>query len=603
MAEQKNSAEGVRWNLKDIYKDIKDPQVDKDIAESMRRAQAFEKAYRGKLANGMKPGELLAAVKELESVYELITKPAWFASLLFAGDTSKGEHGAFLAKTREKYTDVRTHLLFFELEWCAFDDAKAKKLMDDPELKPYKNYLKASRRFKPHLLTEGEEKIMDAKRNTGRAAFVRYFDETLGTLKYKITYKGETTEVSLEEALSNLYNPDRELRMAAHRGITETLKANVRMFAYIFNIVAQDHGMDDGFRKYPDMMSKQNLDNQVDDAVVNNLIEAVSRHRAMVARYYKLKKQILRMDRLYDYDRYCPIGLELPKCTYEEGKRMTLDAYGKFSPEMRQVAEMFFDKSWIDAEIRPGKEGGAFCSSAVTYLHPYVLLNWTETVRDAMTMAHELGHGIHGYVARKQGFLQADTPLTAAETASVFGEMVLFEDILAKEKDPKAKLGMVCGKIEDSFATVFRQIMMVRFERRFHEHRRSKGELTPEEFCKYWKEENEWMFGDSVTMTEDYAWWWTYIIHFIHYNFYTYAYSFGNLLVLALYDRYKKEGPGFARKYSAMLEAGGSLPTAELVKICGLDITDPKFWDGGLRQMEEMVAEAEKLAKEAGLAK
>jgi oligoendopeptidase F len=228
-------------------------------------------------------------------------------------------------------------------------------------------------------------------------------------------------------------------------------------------------------------------------------------------------------------------------------------------------------------------------------------LNWTDTVRDAMTMAHELGHGIHGYVARKQGYLQADTPLTAAETASVFGEMVLFEDILAKEKDPKAKLGLVCGKIEDSFATVFRQIMMVRFERRFHEHRRQKGELTPEEFNRYWTEENVWMFGDSVEMTEEYSWWWTYVIHFIHYNFYTYAYSFGNLLVLALYDKYKKEGPAFAEKYLKMLEMGGALPTADLVKICGLDIADPKFWEGGLKQMEEMVAEAERLAKDAGL--
>ena len=603
MSEQKNSAEGVRWNLNDIYKGLEDPMIDKDIAESMRRAEAFEKANRGKLAKGMKPADLLEAVKEYETIYEMITKPAWYAGLLFAGDTNKMEHGAFLAKTREKMTDVRKHLLFFELEWCALDDAKAKKLIDAPELKHYSNFLKSARRFKPYLLSEAEEKIMDAKRNTGRAAFVRYFDETLGSLKYPVTHNGKTEEMSLEEALSNLYSPDRSLRIAAHKGITQTLKANIRMFSYVFNIVAADHHLDDGFRKYPDMMSKQNLDNQVDDAVVNSLIEAVGKHRAMVARYYMLKRQILKLDKLYDYDRYCPVGLELPKCTYAEGKKMTLDAYGKFSPKMREVSELFFDKNWIDAEIRPGKEGGAFCSSAVSYLHPYVLLNWTETARDAMTMAHELGHGIHGYVSRGQGFLQSDTPLTAAETASVFGEMVLFEDILSREKDPKAKLGLLCGKIEDSFATVFRQIMMVRFERRFHEYRRSKGELTPEEFCKYWTDENKWMFGDSVEMTDDYSWWWSYVIHFIHYNFYTYAYSFGNLLVLALYDRYKKEGPSFSGKFLAMLEAGGSLPTKDLVAKTGLDITDPKFWDGGLKQIEDMVAEAEKMAKAAGMAK
>ncbi|MFH0816749.1 MAG: M3 family oligoendopeptidase [Methanobacteriota archaeon] len=603
MADAKNSAEGVRWNLNDIYKGLGDPQIDKDIADAKRRAEAFEKAHRGKLAAGMSPADLLAAVKEYESIYETIMKPAWFSSLLFAGDTSKTEHGAFLAKAREKMTDVRKHLLFFELEWCALDDAKTKKLIDAPELRHYSNFLKSARRFKPHLLSEAEEKIMDAKRNTGRAAFVRYFDETLGSLKYPVTHNGKTEEMSLEEALSSLYSPDRELRIAAHKGVTETLKANVKMFSFVFNIVAQDHGMDDGFRKYPDMMSKQNLDNQVDDAVVNSLIDAVGRHRAMVARYYKMKRQILGLDKLYDYDRYCPVGIDLPKCTYEEGKNMTLDAYGKFSPKMREVSELFFDKSWIDAEIRPGKEGGAFCSSAMTYLHPYVLLNWTETVRDAMTMAHELGHGIHAYVSRGNGFLQSDTPLTAAETASVFGEMVLFEDILSRENDPKAKLGLLCGKIEDSFATVFRQIMMVRFERRFHEHRRAKGELTVEEFNRYWTEENVWMFGDSVEMTEDYSWWWTYVIHFIHYNFYTYAYSFGNLLVLALYDRYKKEGPSFAGKFMAMLEAGGSLPTKDLVAKTGLNITDPKFWDGGLKQIEEMVAEAEKLAKAAGMAK
>jgi oligoendopeptidase F len=601
LPEQRNSAEGVRWNLRDYYDGPADPRIDRDIAEAKRRAEAFEKGFRGRLAKGVSPKEMLAAVKEYEGIMVIGGKLLNFAYLNWSSDTTKPESGALLAKARERFTDVRKNLIFVELEWCALPDAKAKKLIEAPELAGYRHFLEAERRWRPHRLSEGEEKLMEAKGNTGRAAFVRLFDETLGRSTYKVSHKGETREVNLEEALSALYEPDREFRKAAHRGVTEGLKANVKTVTYLFNVLAQDHAVDDEFRRYKDMMSERNLQNEVDEKVVKALIDAVDRRKAVVARYYALKRRLLKLDKLYDYDRYAPIGLELPKCAYEDGKRITLGSFAKFSPKMREVALKFFDGNWIDAEMRPGKENGAYAQSGTPGAHPYILLNWTETMRDTMTMAHELGHGVHQYLAAKQGYLQQDASLATAETASVFGEMLVFEDILSKESDPKVKLGLVCGKVEDTFATVFRQIMMTRFERRFHEARRTGGELTPEQFNKMWKEENEWMFGGSVEMTEDYTWWWSYVLHFVHYNFYTYAYSFGNLLVLALYDRYKKEGPGFVERYMAMLEAGGSLAPRELVATVGLDIADPKFWDGGLAQIEELVGEAERLAKDAGM--
>lgn len=598
MTEQKSSADGVRWDLTDLYQSIDDPKITSDIESIESRAKSFESKYRNVLKPGITPAQLHDAVAELESIYQDITKPYYFAHLTFAGDCTKPENGAFVQKMMETYTRIKQNLIFAELAWAQMPDDEAESLMNSPECQKYKHFLEVLRLRKPHQLSESEEKLWDALSNTGRSAFIRLFDETMGHLQVPVEIDDETKEPNLEAVLTMLRDPSREKRVLAHKAVTAALDEKMPLLTFIFNTLVQDHYTHDTFRKYPRPISSRNLDNEVDDETVDQLIEAIDRNIGMVSRYYKLKKKIMGLDELYDYDRHAPILPIEKKCTYEVGKKMSLEAYASFSPKSAEIAQMFFDNNWIDAELRPGKENGAFSAGVTADLHPYIMLNYTDNLSDAMTMAHELGHGIHQYLARKNGYLQMSTSLAMAETASVFGEMVLFHKLLEQEDDPKLRLALLCNKIEDMFATAFRQIMMTRFETRMHEHRRTKGELKPEELHAIWKEENEWMFGDSVVMTDEYSRWWSYILHFVHYPFYTYAYSFGELMVLSLYEEYRRTGDAFVEKYLDMLASGGSDYPKNLVARMGLDITHPDFWQRGLDLMSGMVAEAEKLANE-----
>ncbi|MEW5936281.1 MAG: M3 family oligoendopeptidase [Candidatus Thermoplasmatota archaeon] len=601
MIEKRSSADGVRWRLEDLFEGYDDPRLDAEMKGALADAQGFKARYKGRIIAGLSPEEMLGALQEYEDTYIRGYKPLIYAELLFASDTSRQEHGALLARAQEQFSELRKHLLFFELEWCALDDEKARRSIESDLLAHYRHYLEAERRFKPHKLSEPEEQMLEVMANTGKKAFVRLFDEVLNRTQYELRMEGKKKAVPLDAALALLYDPDRKKRRAAWKAVTKGMKENARSITYILNIIVQDHAMEDRLRKYPDMMSERNLTNEVEDEVVETLLRVVNSKMDLVARYYALKRRLLRLRVLYDYDRYAPVGITMPTCDYLASKRIVLDTYLAFSPKMHAVAAEFFEKHWIDAEIRPGKEGGAFSASTTPDLHPYIKLNHTDNIRDVMTMAHELGHGIHQYLARKQGFLQMHTSLTTAETASVFGEMLVFHKLLAEQMDPRVKLALLCSKIEDTFATVFRQVMMTQFERRVHEARRTKGEQGTEAINQMWKEENQRMFNGSVVMTEEYAWWWIYVLHFFHYHFYTYAYAFGELLVLALYAQYQKEGSGFVDKYIALLGAGGSASPKELVARLGLDISDPKFWEGGMDQIEQMVIEAERLAKENGM--
>lgn len=591
-----NSAAGVAWDLSDLYAAVNDPRITADLDVALKRAQAFEQTYRGKICK-LKESDaelLLSAIGELEALFEHMDKPAVYAMLLHSAKTDDPPRGALLSKTREDRTAINKHLIFFDLEWIQLADGPAQALLKNPKLARYRHYLDQKRAWKPHYLSEPEEKLLDEKAITGKAAFGRLFEETTASLTF--AFGQDKSPLSLQEILAKLYDPDRETRKAAAESISEGLQANARLLAFIFNTIVLDHQSDTSLRRFPSPMASRNLANEISDEVVDALMSAAQRHYGLVQRYYRLKGKLLCLDRLHDYDRYAPISGDLPGCDWPTARRIVEESYEAFSPRAGHIIREFFDKRWIDAELRPGKRGGAFSSSAVPSVHPYILLNFTERIRDVMTLAHELGHGLHQYLSRERGYLQCDTPLTTAEMASVFGEMLTFQRLLKIYTEPKQRLAMLCSKIEDAFATVFRQVVLTRFELDLHKARKEQGELAPDAINKLWRDANQAMFADVVELTPGYDWWWLYIGHFIRSPFYCYAYAFGELLVLALVQKYKEEGPAFVPKYLDLLAAGGSDAPHVLLAKLGVDVTDPAFWELGLKLLGDMVAEAEGLA-------
>ena len=507
-------------------------------------------------------------------------------------NTEDPGRGALLQRVTERSSRLGQKLVWLDLELAHAPDDVAAQWIAAPELARFRHWLEIVRLYRPYLLTEPEEKILAEKSVTGRSAWDRFFDETHSAARYELD--GE--EMSRDQILSKLYSPDRELRRRAAAKLTAGLQAMKRSTTYIFNTILADKASDDRLRKYPTWITSRNLSNEVDDATVQALVDAITSRYDIVARYYRLKARLLGLDELFDYDRYAPLPAADRFYPWDVARKIVLDAYGEFHPKMAEVAGWFFDKRWIDAPPRPGKYGGAFSHGVTPSVHPYVLLNYDAKPRDVMTLAHELGHGVHQKLAGVQGLLQADTPLTTAETASVFGEMLVFQSMMRAEPSPQVRLGMLTQKIEDSFATAFRQISMNRFEHAIHTARREEGELTSERFGELWLETQRAMFGDSVTLTENYGLWWSYIPHFIGTPGYVYAYAFGELLVLALYARYRQVGGGFAAAYLEMLSRGGSDWPHKIVAPLGVDLQDPSFWHGGLHILEDMVAEAEGLA-------
>ncbi|NLI75894.1 MAG: M3 family oligoendopeptidase [Candidatus Riflebacteria bacterium] len=592
------SAAGIRWNLGDYYKSPKDPAIERDLKQALEQALAFEKKYRGIFTK--KPpvsGKMLASLaKDYEAVCALRDRPHYYAHLLHAEDSQNPAYGSLLQQMQQRSTEISKHLIFVNLEWCAVDEKTAKKLLADPACARYRHYLEAARRYKPHQMTEPEEKIVDEMANTGSRAFSRLFDQMQGAGKFTVNLKGKDREMSKEVALNLLYDPDREVRKAAADGLTAGFEQMVKPLTFIFNTLVTEHATIDRLRSFPDPMASRNLGNEIDGRTVEALLETCDANYPLVARYYRLKAKLLGLKTLYDYDRYAPLAGGLPKCTWKEARALVSASYHSFSPLVGKIVDEFFQKDWIDAELRDGKRSGAFSCSGPVEVHPYILMNYTDSMRDVSTLAHELGHGVHQYLARKQGYLQCDTPLTVAETASVFGEMLTFHRLLDIQKDPKVKLALLCAKIEEAFATVFRQACMTRFEQQVHASLRKDGELPTEKINALWMEANKAMFGDSVKLTDGYAFWWSYIGHFIHSPFYCYAYSFGELLVLSLYSLYRSEGKAFVPKYVELLTAGGSESPETLVRRVGLDIAKKSFWKKGIDLIAEMVQEAEGLA-------
>jgi len=588
-------AAGVRWDLSHLYAGPDDPQIEKDLAGALAAANDFAARHRGRVAS-LGAAELARAVDELEAISEPAARVGAFAGLLFAADTQTPRNGALLQHVQERGTEIRNALVFFELEWLAVDAGRAEALLGDSALARRRHFLAAMRRYREYVLSEPEERVLAECHNTGSAAWSRLFDQIMTDLVFEVSIGGELRKLSEEETLALLYGADRETRRAAAAGLSAGLRANARVLGFIFNILVQDKAADDRRRRYPHAMAARHLANEAKRESVDALLEACVARYDLVTRYYRLKARLLGLPSLADYDRYAPLGGAEGQRSFAEAREIVTSAYRDFSPRMAEIAGRFFAERWIDAELRPGKRGGAFSASTVPAVHPYVLLNYTGNLRDVMTVAHELGHGVHQSLASAQGLFEQDTPLTTAETASVFGEMLVFRRLMREEKDPTVRLALLCGKLEDAFATVFRQVAMTRFEQALHGARRAEGELPLERVNELWMDANRPMFGDSVELSDDYAWWWLYIPHFVHSPFYCYAYAFGELLVLALLRRYDEEGPAFVPRYLALLEAGGSDAPERLLAAIGLDIADPGFWRGGLDLLEELLEQAEALA-------
>ena len=590
MTDTPTGAEDVRWDLTDLY--ASEAALDQDLAAAEAAAAELGDRYRGEVARLDAPA-LAAALSELADVHDRAGRAYTYAYLAWSTDTEDPARGALLQRVREAYTRIGQSLLFVDVEWAAVEPERARALIADEALAPYRHYLELKTEAREHVLTEPEEKILAEKAVTGWSAWNRFFDETLGAARF--TVQGEA--LPLQQATAKLHDADRSLRKHVHQSVTDGLGDLQRPLAYVFNTVLADKASSDRLRGYRSWISSRNESNEIDDASVDALVEAVTGRYDLVARFYRLKGRLLGLDEMMDYDRYAPTGETETFVTWDEARQSVTAAYGDFDAEMGAIVDRFFDELWIDAPPDAGKRGGAFSHGAVPSAHPYILMNYTGQLRDVQTLAHELGHGIHQYLAREQGVYHADTPLTTAETASVFGEMLTFQRMLAGLDSDSDRLALLVEKIDDTMATVFRQVTMNRFEAQIHAHRRERGELTPDDFADHWMSTQSAMYGDSVTLTEGYRRWWSYIPHFVHTPGYVYAYAFGELLVLALYQKYQSEGPGFARQYRDLLAAGGSDWPHVLVGRLGIDLKDPGFWDRGLDAIEVLVAEAEALAE------
>lgn len=591
--ETPTGAEDVRWNLADLYAD--DDALAADLEAAEAEAADLAGRYRGRIAE-LDASALAAMLAELADVHDRAGRAYTYAYLAWSTDTESAEAGARLQRVREGYTRIGQQLIFVDTEWAELEPDRAAALVEDPALAPYQHYLELKSEARDHVLSEPEEKILSEKAVTGWSAWNRFFDETLGAHRFEV--RGEA--LPLQQASAKLYDADRAVRKDAQQAITDGLAELQRPLTFVFNTVLADKASSDRLRGYDSWIASRNEANEIDAASVEALVEAVTGRYDLVARFYRLKRQLLGLDEMRDYDRYAPTGEATTFVPWEEARETVTAAYAGFDAQMGDVVARFFEDRWIDAPPEPGKRGGAFSHGAVPSAHPYILMNYTGRLRDVQTLAHELGHGVHQYLARDQGVFHADTPLTTAETASVFGEMLTFQRTLGALDSDRDRLALLVEKIDDTMATVFRQVTMNRFEAKIHHHRRERGELSPDAFADHWMSTQTAMYGDSVTLTENYRRWWSYIPHFVHTPGYVYAYAFGELLVLALYQKYQEEGAGFAPKYRQLLAAGGSDWPHVLVGRLGIDLEDAGFWDRGLDAVEVLVAEAEALAVRMG---
>jgi oligoendopeptidase F len=588
------AVEDVLWNLEELVDGGGADACERLLDEAHARAEDFAGRYAGRVAELDGPG-LAAAMDELGTISELAGRAGNYAHLRFAADTEDPANGALVARVNERSTAIETQLLFFDLEWAELDDEVADELLAADGLDLVRHHLRTVRRYRPHLLSEPEEKLMAEKSVTGRDAWSRLFSELTSALRVELP--GEDEAVPLETALARLHSNDRDVRRDAADAVTAALAPGLRTRAYVYNTLLQDKAADDRLRSYATWISSRNLANEASDESVQALLAVTEAAYDLPRRWYRLKARLLGLKRLADYDRAASVASDEHEIGWDEGRAIVLEAYHDFAPELGDLVEQFFDERWIDAPVRPGKRGGAFCAYTVPSVHPYVLLNWTSRRRDVMTLAHELGHGVHAALARPRGIFEQHTPLTVCETASVFGETLVFRRLIEAADSPASRLPLLAENIEDTIATVFRQTAMNRFEDAAHTARREEGELSVERFGDLWESTQADLLGDAVEITDGYRSWWSYVPHFIGTPGYVYAYAYGQLLALSVYGRYVEEGESFVPAYLELLSAGGSKSPEELAAIAGLDLSDPSFWERGLQLVRSELEEAEAAAE------
>lgn len=578
-----------KWNLNDLYPGKDAKEIQQDIKKTETLIKQFTKKYKGKLA-GLEGNILAGAIREYEVMDEILGRLMSYAYLLYAEKVTDQAHTGFYQDMSEKVNALSLPLLFFTLEINKIDEKELKKKLKDKALAHYAPWLRDVRIFRPYQLDDKVEEILHEKYITSRQSWNRLFDETLAGLRFP--YNGKP--LTCTEILDLLSSKEQEARKKAAKSLGKVLADNKKIFAMVTNVLAKDKEMEDKWRKFPLPISSRNVSNLIEDEVVETLIATVKRNYPRLShRYYALKAKWSKKPYLNYWDRNAPLPEQDDrKIPWDEAAAMVTSAYRDFSPQMADIAQQFFDKNWIDAEVRDGKDSGAFSHSTVPSVHPYILMNYQGKVRDVMTLAHELGHGVHQVLAGKQGALMAGTPLTLAETASVFGEQLTFRKLLGQEKKPARKRVMIANKIEDMLNTVVRQVAFCEYERKVH-HARRQGELSPEQIAAFWMEVQSESLGAALKFDKDYHYYWAYIPHFIHSPFYVYAYAFGDCLVNSLYRVYQKQPDGFEKKYLTMLKAGGTLRHKELLAPFGLDATHPGFWQGGLDMVTEFIDELE----------
>jgi oligoendopeptidase F len=592
--------EATAWDLEPLVDGEGEEGVERRLGEALERAQKFAAGHAGRLSELDSSG-LREAMSELALISELVARAGYYAALRFSTDTATPANGALLQRVQEQETAIQTTLLFFELEWAALPDERAEELLAGDGLEFCAHHLRTARRYRDHLLSEPEEKILAEKALTGASAWTRLFEELTSAIEVELPGGDDGGEkVALDVALSRLSLADREVRRGAAEAVTAALAPGLRTRAYLFNTLLADKATDDRLRSYPHWLAARNLANEASDESVNALIDAVRSRYEIPRRWYRLKARLLGVERLADYDRMASVTEDEATYPFAQAREIVLDCYSSFSPELGSVAKRFFDERRIDAPVRPAKRGGAFCAAAVPSVFPYVLLNYTSRRRDVLTLAHELGHGVHFALAAPQGVFHQSTPLTLAETASVFGETIVFGRLLEEDAQPASRLALLAENLEDTIATVFRQVAMNRFEDLVHTARREQGEISAQRFGELWTESQAEMLGDSVELTEGYSTWWSYIPHFIGSPGYVYAYAYGQLLALSVYERYEQLGPEMVPRYLQLLAAGGSRSPQGLGEIVGVDLADPGFWSAGLDLVERQLQEAEAAAEASG---
>jgi len=588
----------LQWDLSRLYTGANDPQWERDLAEAKDLAVNFRHNYRGRVATEqIDAAELARALGAYEALQKKLLKPSLYAQLLFAGDSTVERHKALLARSREISSAVSEETLFFELELLRLSEERFAALLQDREVATCRHFLNQLRAHTPFALNEEVEQVLKRKDLSGREAFVQLFDELSSSLRYLFVMPGEPEprEVTGEALLALLHHPDGGIRERAFAAFLDKHAENGLVLTACFNNILLDHGKEAELRRYPDLMTPTHLASETEPEMVERMMAVTEENFPLAQDYFALKSKLLGLEKMKNTDVYAPIGDSDRKFSFDEAKDLVLTAFETFSPRLADSAQAFFRERRIDVFPRPGKTGGAFCMPMMPGFQPYLLLNFTGNLRDVSTLAHELGHGLHSVLAQDQKLFHYYAPLPMAETASVFGEMLLTRLLLDREQDRTIKIALLCSKLEDIIATTFRQTVLTRFEQKAH-RRRGDGLLAAEELCGLWWDENAKLFGTAVDMIPSYRWGWSYISHFIHSRFYCYSYVFGELLVLALYQKYLEEGDSFVLKYLQLLAAGGSRPPGELLAPLGIDLNDPDFWQKGYDFVRGLLDELKELA-------